>query len=135
MGLANASGIPKSDAARTNEAHDQSWTIPGRIMGNQKFGSKSRLVGSDPLGAPSGLLPAGRLSNQWRVVIDATLGRERSRRNIEPTGRRWDESREHPPKVGGVPIRIVLLCSTLGVTGASKSPSLGGAGRGPNHLH
>ena len=23
-----------------DEAHDQSWTIPGRIMGNQKFRSK-----------------------------------------------------------------------------------------------
>jgi hypothetical protein len=46
--LANASGIPKSDAVRTNEAHDQSWTIPGWIMGNQKFGSKSRLHITNP---------------------------------------------------------------------------------------
>jgi hypothetical protein len=48
MDLANASGIPKSDAVRTNEAHDQSWTVPGRIMGNQKFGSKSRNHGTNP---------------------------------------------------------------------------------------
>jgi hypothetical protein len=45
--LANASGIPKSDAVPTKEAHDQSWTIPGRIMGNQKFGSKGRLPITD----------------------------------------------------------------------------------------
>ena len=73
--------------------------------------------------------------HQWRVVVDATFGRERSCRNIEPTSGRWDESRKRPLRVGGVHTGIVLLCSTLGVTGASKSPSLGGAGHGPNHFH
>ena len=70
--LANASGIPKSDGVRTSEAHDQSWTIPGRIMGNQKFGSKSRLVGSDPLAAES--LPRSPTDNAVQLSTSRSQG-------------------------------------------------------------
>ena len=39
---AHAALVPLESFLRraTYESHDQSWTIPGRIMGNQKFTSK-----------------------------------------------------------------------------------------------